>query len=786
MLKSTIIVLFCFVISSSVSAQDSKWRDHFSYRNTINVAESESYIAAFSEMGFMLFNKLNKDISTFSLVNGLSDVNITAIQAINNDSFIVGYASGNIDIVSESGVYNIPDFKLKQIQGSKQINHFYPHGDKIYCSSDYALLVFDSVKKEISDTYFLGNNAESLKIYETVILNDQIYAATERGLLQADLSDPLIVYDKAWAIVSNSSLPHISVNVIDEKIISAVKKTNSYDVFYGLPNQWFNLKKDISRCESLNVYGGKLVVSYLTQIEVFDEDFNQVELIERYSFNENMAAQSAIYSSFEDAFYIADRNYGIVKHDTASEDLNYVANGPYSNNCFDIYATSTGVYSVAGGLNAAFNNLNRNAEYSYFNYDSWESYRSTRQGGEKNWRDFIRICSDKTDKSKVFISSWGGGAYCVHGIDSINYYGESDEGLQNISPGNSYVRVGGIASDSEGNIWMTNAGVSSGIVVKSGENWIRFNYEAMNYLHSNGQILITRDDNIWIPIPRWSMEDRQGIMVIKTNGTLLEQSDDEYKCGVAKGDITDSRHVGQLQLWDENRNVITKTVLSLAEDKNGYVWLGTDKGVLVYYRPWAIFSEDYPVASRIKVPRNDGSNLADYLLEDERVSCIAVDGANRKWLGTENSGLYLVSEDGLKTYQTFNMDNSPLPSNSITSLAISPISGEVFIGTSKGIVSYKAKATEGESSFNKVYAYPNPVRQDFSGEITITGLMQNSIVKITTVSGKLVHETNSLGGKAYWNGTNFNGEKVKTGVYLVYVSSDDGTESDVIKILIVR
>jgi hypothetical protein len=224
----------------------------------------------------------------------------------------------------------------------------------------------------------------------------------------------------------------------------------------------------------------------------------------------------------------------------------------------------------------------------------------------------------------------------------------------------------------------------------------------------------------------------------------------------------------------------------MAEDKNGYIWLGTDKGILVYYRPWAIFSEQHPVASRIKIPRNDGTNFIDYLLEKEKISAIAVDGANRKWIGTEDSGVYLVSEDGLKTYQTFNIKNSPLPSNTITSLAITPHTGEVFIGTAKGIVSYKARATEGNEEFSKVYAYPNPVREDYSGEITITGLVQNSIVKITTVSGKLVHETISLGGVAYWDGTNFSGNKVKSGVYIVYVSSTDGSQSAVAKVLIIR
>ena len=191
---------------------------------------------------------------------------------------------------------------------------------------------------------------------------------------------------------------------------------------------------------------------------------------------------------------------------------------------------------------------------------------------------------------------------------------------------------------------------------------------------------------------------------------------------MSKEDYNDPRNAGQLLLWNEEGEEHSGKIYALAEDKNGYVWVGTEKGVLVYYKPWAIFSEEKPLATRPKVARNDGSNLADYLLENESITCIFVDGANRKWIGTKNSGAYLVSEDGLKTYQTFNKSNSPLPSNEITSIAVSPTTGEVFIGTTMGLVSFKGNATEGEAPADKIYAYPNPVRENFNGLITVLGM----------------------------------------------------------------
>ncbi len=780
-----LIVLFLSAVF--LSEGQSRWRDHFSYRNAKSIAESENFAIVASEMGLMLFDKLNPEVRKLSRVNGLSDVDITAVQALSNDVFIVGYATGNIDLVSEEGTINIPDFKIKNIQGSKRINHFYVDGERVYCSTDYALLVVDVEKNEVTDTYFLGVNSERLIIYQTLVRDEQIYAATDRGLLRASLDNPLIVYDKGWELVSSGYAACVAVDQHGNDLVMAEKANDETRILYGDQYSWNGLVS-LRNFQSMRSQAGKLVVAALSFVTVYNENYLIDQVIESYSFDGNLRVQDAIYSPFEDVFFLADRNFGLVEVANGI-DISYVANGPYSNHTFDVYASRGVVYSTAGGLTADNNNLNRTIEYSVYNIGQghWSSYLSSVRGSSSTARDLLRICSSSVNDSLVYMCSWGGGIFEVRGSDAPVHYDENNSGLQDIYPDSrKYVRVGGIASDSEGNIWMMNAGVDAGIVVKSGDDWYQFDYAAANKLHSTGQIMITSSDQVWIPIPRGAIGERQGIMVIDTKGTLLDDDDDEYRSGAAVGYGNDPRNKGVLRLWDENKTEITRTVLSMAEDKNGYIWLGTDQGILVYYRPWAIFSEPYPVASRIKVPRNDGSNLVDYLLEKERISSIAVDGADRKWIGTEDSGLYLVSADGLKTFATFNMSNSPLPSNSITSVAIDPVSGEVFIGTAKGIVSYKAKATQGTDSFSRVYAYPNPVREDFKGDITITGLMENSSVKITTISGKLVYETRSLGGKAYWNGRNYNGKEVKTGVYLIYVASEDGSESDVIKVLIVR
>jgi hypothetical protein len=211
--------------------------------------------------------------------------------------------------------------------------------------------------------------------------------------------------------------------------------------------------------------------------------------------------------------------------------------------------------------------------------------------------------------------------------------------------------------------------------------------------------------------------------------------------------------------------------------------VGTDEGVAVFYSPQDILTSERSDAERILV-NVDG--YVQYLLETESVKAIAVDGANRKWFGTERAGVFLLSADGTEQIHHFTEDNSPLFSNNIACIAINDETGEVFFGTAKGLISFKGTATPGTPTNTDVYAYPNPVRPGYSGPIAIKGLVQDAVVKITDVTGTLIYETRAEGGQAIWNGYNFDGRRASTGVYLVFISTDDGKEAMVTKILFVN
>jgi len=213
--------------------------------------------------------------------------------------------------------------------------------------------------------------------------------------------------------------------------------------------------------------------------------------------------------------------------------------------------------------------------------------------------------------------------------------------------------------------------------------------------------------------------------------------------------------------------------------------VGTNEGPLLFNNPSKAFDSDF-ACSRVKIPRNDGTISADYLLIDEQINAIAIDGANRKWLGTKSSGIYLMSENGQETIRHFTTMNSPLLSNEILSIAINPVTGEVFIGTGSGLVSYQSDAAEATNVFQNVHAYPNPVRENYSGIITITGLVADTKVKITDLTGNVICETTSNGSIATWDGKNTFGQRVSTGVYLAICVTPDGLQSAITKILVIN
>jgi ligand-binding sensor domain-containing protein len=284
-----------------------------------------------------------------------------------------------------------------------------------------------------------------------------------------------------------------------------------------------------------------------------------------------------------------------------------------------------------------------------------------------------------------------------------------------------------------------------------------------------GELIVSGSDIQWVILPD------EGLFAFKINGSAENILDDQARKIAVQSRFSN----GTATLINQ-----FSEISCIAEDNNRELWVGTGSGVVVYTNPGKVFDqgEFYGIQPSLE----DGEGLFKPILEKEKITAIAVDGGNRKWFGTAHSGVFLFSEEGGQLLNHFDSKNSPLLSDRIISIAISQKSGEVFFATGRGLSSFKSDATSGESDLSNAYVWPNPLRETFEGEVTIDGLTEGTDIRITDISGNLVYRSTSIGGRAVWNARNSAGERVATGVYLIFCSSPQVTKSKVIKLLVIH
>jgi len=495
-------------------------------------------------------------------------------------------------------------------------------------------------------------------------------------------------------------------------------------------------------------------ISSANSVKIFNSNGSLSKTISSYGQGSPNISQAVIDNG---NIWIADINSGLIKGENLTEFKMLNLPGPVSNSAFNITSYNGKTIICGGATDASWNNQDRSMQISIFDNNNWSSLTPG------TIIDPMRTLIDPDDVNHLFVSTWGRGLLEYKNNNLVKQYTGSNSPLQTIIPGQPYVRICGMAMDKSKYLWITQTEVQGSLkILKPDGSWI------VNPLTIDaptiGDLIITAIGQKWIVLPRG-----HGLFVFDDNKTPEIFNDDKYK----------------MLLVQDSENQVVTFVYSVAEDLDGNIWVGTDQGPLIYYNPEQIFDSDLK-ASRIKIPRNDGTNLADYMLKTETITSIAVDGANRKWIGTSGSGAYLLSSDGTAKILNFNEQNSPLLSNNIVSLAVDNKTGDVWFGTTKGVQSYRGDAIEGGAKFTKVYTFPDPVREDFSGNVTITGLIKDTQVKITDISGNLVFETVSDGGEATWDLKNYTGRRVATGVYLVFCASKDGSQSCVTKMLVIK
>ncbi len=764
MKKIVFLLLILFIQSAFAQIKVGKWRDHFSYNNCTAVCKGNGKIYGATSTGVFWYSLDNGEVGKISRIQGLNDIDISAIEYSEiNGVLAVGYENGNIDFVFKDRILGMPHIKEKLMQGSKRINGFTFSNNIIFVSTDFGIVAIDLLREEIKDTYFVGDLGASIRVNRTVIVDNDIFAASERGLLKANLNDPLLIRYQQWVYQSGFSNPLSEcsdIAVFGQNIIAIEANSEAQkDIAWAINGStWVEVGRPYNTISHVRAEQYKFIITSKEGISAYVLLGSLPVIYSNYNFTWRFEPDMAIPLE-SGKLAIADHYSGIVYGDAGGFG-SYLPNGPTNNSAFSIGVNSEQVIIPTGAYDAAYGNRWQPVSYHKFENQTWSTYE------EWDNRDAIRVLFNPNDSKEYYLASWGAGIFHFKNNVLINHYKPSNSTLQTIYPNEPYCRISGVALDKKGNLWAANVGVSKPIsVCKPDGTWYSFPYASIINADRFSNLICSPSGQLWL-----ILSGGGGFFVFDPGANVESSTDDLFR---------------KFKLTDRNGNSLPNDIYSMEFDSDGYLWIGTSEGVLISYNPEDVLDATKFEVQRVKIP-DVVQGLAAYLLQTETVTSITVDGGNRKWFGTSKSGMFLQSSDGSKQIQNFNTQNSPLPSNIIVDIKIHPISGEVFIATEKGVVAYRGDATSPSDKFGKVYAFPNPVKPDFEGVISIVGLVENTTVKITDISGNLVYETQSLGGQATWDGKNLNGHKVSTGVYLIFCSDSKGEETAVSKLLFIK
>ena len=775
-------LLLSFVGGVSAQPPIGQWRDHFSYIGTVAVVEGNGAAYCATRNGVFRFDPATNETQRINKTNALNDVDVSSLGwSASLNALVVGYGNGNVDLVSGESSINLSDIKRSGIIGDKRIYGITCAGNLAYLSCGFGIVVMDLERKEVKDTWIIFPNAAQNRVNALTFHGDSIYAATEVGVFGAWRQEPNLAAFTSWH--QRMDLPQANGFFSDVASFTGKLVVNwtapppssaETDTIYYWDGGWQRLEDAYGRDTrgmEVSPDGQRLVVGQIFQARQYDSAMQRIFGVS--TVNGRDIIVSSVAGAANGGVWVASLNLGLVRCDGGQEGLIALPNGPRSSGAVKMDVQNDLLMVATGSVTGNWNNAYSHEGVHLFREGEWRTVREQDDplmmgvngigGGAV---DPIAVAVDPEVQGHAYTGSWEEGVLEWQNGVVQNIWNGTNSSLGNAgNPADGLVLIGGLDFDKEGNLWVSNANTQKVISVRKKDGtWKSFDpgtTMAGNELLSD--ITATDNGQKWLVRPRTS-----GLLVFTDRGTIDDTGDDQWKV------LTTFENQGKLPTMD---------IFSITEDQDGEVWVGTGKGIAVFYNPEAIFSDENFDCQQILIEQDGNVQI---LLETEVVSAITVDGGNRKWLGTQSSGVFLVSPDGTTQLEHFTKDNSPMPSNNVTSITINGTTGEVFISTDQGIVSFRGEATEGGNEASCASVFPNPVRETYQGPVAITGLIADSDVRITDMAGNLVYRTISNGGQAVWPATDLSGQRVSSGVYLVLASDPSGTLHCNTKVMVLR
>ena len=759
-MKKSLYIAILFLTHLLFSQQSNQmWKGYFSYNEIVDVENATGKVFAATQNGVFSKALASSDLTIFNSVNGFKPESITTIH--HSDTFnktIAGNSNGLILIVNPDGsivtkVDVIEDVPVPP--NKKKINDFYEYEGRLYIAADYGISVLDLATSEFIITYFIGTSGEETQVLQTTVLGNEIYAVTrDFGIRKGNLNNPNLFDFSQWQTFDAGFWAGIVT--IDNQLVAMNTNSRTYR-YNGVIFQ--EILNHIQPGLKLKTNGTEVIVTTLNHVYVLSETFSQLAHITNIpDYSVNFTAASVV----GDYIYIGTERDGLfstlLSNPTTFENMS--PNGPVRNYIFRVKKATNFLWAVYGDYSRLYNPypLEDYGISKYSENNGWVTIPNEDLFQAKSISDLV---ISPNNQNLVYTTSYLSGVLKING-DDIQIFDNSNtgpNGLESISASSVDVRVNSPAFDKDGNLWVTNV-VTSGTIkaiktLRTDGQWQSYSVQDVtnDAFGRYGPMAIDRNKTKWIP----TLND--GLLAFNEN--------------YSNKFIVLNTEVGNLP----NNDVRCVTI-----DNRNQLWIGTFAGLRVLSVDQFI-SETELTSNSIIIQEGD---LAQELFYQQTILDIAVDGANRKWVSIADGGVFLVSPNGQQTIYQFTKSNSPLPSDNINDIEIDGVSGEVFFATDKGMVSFLGTSTKPSDDLGNVYVYPNPVRPEFLGTVKISGLTDKANVKITDIEGNLVHETTTSGGTIEWDTTAFGKYKVASGVYMIFVASEDGTDTTVKKVMIIR
>ena len=742
--KRSLFFIGYWLLSLQVIAQAppiGSWRAHHSYAGTLQVVKGDKIYTATPEAIFS--TNSSGQFEYYNKLTGLSDASIATIQwDSETEQLVVAYTNNNMDVIKGGLVKNIYD--LVRTSRIQKINSIYCEKGMAYVSTNLGVVVIDLFKYEIKESWILGSSGNTLEVFSLTKGTGNWYAATQNGIYTTAVSNTNIADAKSWTVFYNAAnnLPIKKISstptgLIIEKNDSLllIQPAATTTLFYKASEQikaWQFTEQKITITttdkQTSKARAHQFTIGNATGL-IFEKPDTFI--------NPN----DCIFSN--GIIWISDQVTGLIQLDlSTSSFVKMIPGGPGGQITTALLASSAGVLAAS----------NTKKGWAILENGKWQA-----QKGLDSVTGVQSIVINHLDNSIWLTTSELGVAKWQN--NKVQLFNPRNSSL--MATANNSCFTSGVVADSKGNSWVSNTGTTKSIhVYQPDGKWTGFtNPFGMT---DAGTLEIDDIGQIW-----GTTKNANGLFVYNPGSSLTSSTDDrwkQYKAGTGIG------------------NLPSNQVNCAAKDKNGFIWVGTDRGIGIIQCVENIFTA---AGCDALLPVVQQDRFAGLLFKDENVQTIAVDGADRKWVGTQN-GVWLISATGEKVIYRFSTNNSPLLGNDISKISIDPLTGEVFIATNNGLCSFRSTATEAVTAQQKVLVFPNPVPPGYNGSIAIRGLTNNALVKITNLYGALVYQTRSLGGQAIWDGKNTNGTKVASGVYLIICRDDSGAEKIATKITIVQ